>query len=1082
MAFDFSQFINRLLPVLHILASCWLLCAQAVPAQAEGAFVRVGYYENEVFQEGAAPGAVRKGYAYEYYRKLAEYTGWKYKYVYGTFGELYEKLLKGEIDLLAGLAWREDRKGRVGYPETPMGSEIYSLVKHENDESISAEPSTLSGRKIGVLDSAVAGSLAKYLALHGVKAKIVTFKDYTALYEAFDGGLVDVLAAEGDGAYGRKQAEVLCAFGASDYYLCTSIARPELLDELNSAQTRLQADEPHYLHSLRMKYYPISISSRAFSVGEVAWVRSCKSLKVGYLDNYMPFSDTDERGRATGVVADIVPKILQELGVESIKVTFQGYDSYGKMVEDIGRGAIDIAFPVGGGEYYAEESGIYQSRPVTSSTLDLIYRGEFSKAKLESFALNSNNLMQLYYVKTHFPKAQLEFYPSTEDCLEAVIAGKVGATTLNSMRSKEILRRSMFRQLSAWQMKDPAPRCFGVRIGNEGLLKFLNRGLGVLGDSYLRELTIRHANALYTVTLAELFNNYKEEIAGAVLAVVLLVIGFLVRDVRRSREEALAKELARKELEEKNRMLAESQDALSEALNKAEAANRAKTVFLNNMSHDMRTPMNAIVGFTALAIERLDSTALVKDYLSKIALSSQHLLSLINDVLDMSRIESGKVTLEETEIHLPALVRELQAIIQANVSAKRLEFTVDVQDIAHEDIVADKLRLNQVLLNILSNAIKFTPEGGAVSFRITELPSDAEGRAVLEFRIKDNGIGMSEEFKKTIFQAFTREKTSTVSGIQGTGLGMAITKNIIDMMGGEIAVQSEEGKGSEFVVTIHCKCGCSQVDPQPLPALQGRRALVAGAEKSCAAICAMLRKLGMRADSAGCGEASALAALAIEQGDSFSVYVVDAGRSGADGVEAVRGIRKVAGISASIVLVADQGSVMESEAKEAGATALCPRPVFLSELRGALHSDAGTEPAESCGGPAPDFTGKRILLAEDNELNQMIAEEILEGVGFDVDIAGDGTVAVEKMESAPAGTYDIVLMDIQMPCMDGIEATRRIRALGDPRKAGVPIVAVTANAFLEDQKTAMEAGMDGHLAKPYDVPAMMETLARLLGK
>ncbi|MBQ1331228.1 MAG: response regulator, partial [Desulfovibrio sp.] len=505
-------------------------------------------------------------------------------------------------------------------------------------------------------------------------------------------------------------------------------------------------------------------------------------------------------------------------------------------------------------------------------------------------------------------------------------------------------------------------------------------------------------------------------------------------------------------------------------------------VFLNNMSHDMRTPMNAIVGFTALAVERLDNAALVKDYLSKIALSSQHLLSLINDVLDMSRIESGKVTLEETEIHLPALVRELQAIIQANVSAKRLEFTVDVQDIAHEDIVADKLRLNQVLLNILSNAIKFTPEGGAVSFRITELPSDAEGRAVLEFRIKDNGIGMSEEFKKTIFQAFTREKTSTVSGIQGTGLGMAITKNIIDMMGGEIAVQSEEGKGSEFVVTIHCKCGCSQVDPQPLPALQGRRALVAGAEKSCAAICAMLRKLGMRADSAGCGEASALAALAIEQGDSFSVYVVDAGRSGADGVEAVRGIRKAAGISASIVLVADQGSVMESEAKEAGATALCPRPVFLSELRGALHSDAGTEPAESCGGPAPDFTGKRILLAEDNELNQMIAEEILEGVGFAVDIAGDGTVAVEKMESAPAGTYDIVLLDIPMPCMDGIEATRRIRALGDPRKAGVPIVAVTANAFLEDQKTAMEAGMDGHLAKPYDVPAMMETLARLLGK
>ncbi len=1083
MAFEFSQFIRRLLPVLHLLVACWLLCAQAVPALAEhGASVRVGYYENEVFQEGAAPGAVRTGYAYEYYRKLAEYTGWKYEYVYGSFGELYEKLLKGEIDLLAGLAWKEDRKGRIGFPETPMGSEIYSLVKHENDESITAEPSTLSGRKIGVLDSAVAGALAKYLAMYGVKAKIVTFKDYTALYEAFDGGQVDVLAAEGDGAYGRKQAEVLCAFGASDYYLCTSIARPELLDELNSAQTRLQADEPHYLHSLRMKYYPISLSSRAFSVGEVAWMRSCKSLKVGYLDHYMPYSDTDGQGRATGVVADIVPKILQELGVEGIKVIFQGYDSYVKMVEDIGRGAIDIAFPVGGGAYYAEESGIYQSRPVVSSTIDIVYRGEYSADKQESFALNAGNRMQLYYVKAHFPKARLEFYPTTEECLNAVIAGKVGATTLNSMRAKEILRRSTFSQLSVWQMKDPAPRCFGVRIGNEGLLKFLNRGLRVLGESYLHGLASHHANALYTLTLAELFNNYKEEIAGAVLAVVLLVIGFLVRDVRRSREEALAKELARKELEEKNRMLAESQDALSDALNKAEAANRAKTVFLNNMSHDMRTPMNAIVGFTALAVERLDNAALVKDYLSKIALSSQHLLSLINDVLDMSRIESGKVTLEETEIHLPALVRELQAIIQANVSAKHLEFTVDVQDIAHEDIVADKLRLNQVLLNILSNAIKFTPEGGAVSFRIAELPSDAVGRAVFEFRIKDNGIGMSEEFKKTIFHAFTRERTSTVSGIQGTGLGMAITKNIVDMMGGEIAVQSEEGKGTEFVVSLHCKLSGTQAEPQPLPELQGRRALVAGAEERRPAICAMLRKLGMRADPAGCCDAPALAALAIEQGDAFSVYVVDAGRSGADGIEAVRGIRKAAGREASIVLVADEGSVMEPAAKEAGATALCPRPLFLSELRGALQIDAGTGPAEAGGDPALDFAGKRILLAEDNELNQMIAEEILEGVGFEVDIAGDGTVAVEKMESAPAGTYDIILMDIQMPCMDGIEATRRIRALDDPRKADVPIVAVTANAFLEDRKTAMDAGMDGHLAKPYDVPAMMKMLARLLGK
>ena len=400
----------------------------------------------------------------------------------------------------------------------------------------------------------------------------------------------------------------------------------------------------------------------------------------------------------------------------------------------------------------------------------------------------------------------------------------------------------------------------------------------------------------------------------------------------------------------------ENRRELNEALLEAEKANRAKTVFLNNMSHDIRTPMNAIVGFTGLAASHVDDPEKVKKYLDMISVSSGHLLSLINDVLDMSRIESGKMILEETEIHLPDMVREIRTILQAEAEAKHLTLLFDTENMVNEDICADRLRINQVLLNILNNAVKFTPEGGTVSFRMTETPAADPDHTMLEFRVKDTGIGMNEEFQKTIFEAFTREQTTTVSGIQGTGLGMTITKSIVDMMDGTISVRSKPGEGSEFTVVIPCRI------------------------------------------------------------------------SGASG---------------------------NTESDAAG-------------LPGKKESEK------------PDFTGKHILLAEDNMMNQMIAEAILKDAGFTLDIAHDGAQAVERIEEAPAGTYDAVLMDIQMPNMDGYEAAGRIRALEDQKKASIPIIAVTANAFEEDRQLALEAGMNAHLVKPYDVPKMMEVLQELL--
>jgi CheY-like chemotaxis protein/two-component sensor histidine kinase len=474
----------------------------------------------------------------------------------------------------------------------------------------------------------------------------------------------------------------------------------------------------------------------------------------------------------------------------------------------------------------------------------------------------------------------------------------------------------------------------------------------------------------------------------------------------------------------------------------------------------------------------------VKDYLGKIAVSSQHLLSLINDVLDMSRIESGKMTLDETDVHLPDVIHDLRTIIQSNVTSKQLELFVDTQDVVHEDIVIDKLRLNQVLLNLLSNAIKFTPNGGTISFRVIEKPSSSKGIANFEFRVKDNGIGMSEEFQETIFEAFTRERNSTASGIQGTGLGMAITKNIVDMMGGTISVTSEEGKGSEFVINIPCKVSGKSAKLEQVPELAGLRALVADDDtNTCLSVCSMLREIGMRPDWTNYGKEAVIRTKeAHDQADEFSVYIIDWLMPDQNGIETVRQIRKIIGDNTPIIiLTAYDWADIEQEAKEAGVTAFCSKPLFMSELRNVLAEPFMSSVDDSDQSAIlRDFSGKRVLLVEDNEMNQMIADMILRESGFDVEIAADGIEAVEMMKAAPAGHFDIALMDIQMPRMDGYEATRQIRSLEDPEKANIPIVAVTANAFEEDANMALSVGMNGHLAKPYDIPKILETLNELI--
>ena len=524
--------------------------------------------------------------------------------------------------------------------------------------------------------------------------------------------------------------------------------------------------------------------------------------------------------------------------------------------------------------------------------------------------------------------------------------------------------------------------------------------------------------------------------------------------------------------------------ALSEAVRAAETANRAKSNFLSNMSHDIRTPMNAIIGFTTLAVSNIDDKKRVRDYLGKILSSSNHLLSLINDILDMSRIESGKIHLEETEVSLSDVLHDLKTIISGQIHAKQLELYMDAMDVTNEDVYCDKTRLNQILLNLLSNAVKFTPAGGTVSVRIRQCPGTQKGSGLYEIRVKDNGIGMSQEFVKKIFSPFERERTSTVSRTQGTGLGMAITKNIVNMMGGTIEVHTEQGKGTEFIVRLPFRIQSEHQRIEKIAELEGLKALVVDDDfNTCDSVTKMLVRVGMRSEWTLSGKEAVLRARqSMELGDAFHAYIIDWRLPDMNGIEVTRQIRSLGDDTPIIILTTYDWSDIEVEARAAGVTAFCAKPMFMSDIRNTLMSAIGQKLAEDTILPSvdSDFRGRCILLVEDNELNSEIAVEILNEYGFLVDTAENGVEAVQKVRNSTPGNYDLVLMDVQMPVMNGYEATKQIRALDDPALAGITILAMTANAFDEDRKKALKCGMDGFLSKPIVIEELISILQKNL--
>ena len=530
----------------------------------------------------------------------------------------------------------------------------------------------------------------------------------------------------------------------------------------------------------------------------------------------------------------------------------------------------------------------------------------------------------------------------------------------------------------------------------------------------------------------------------------------------------------------------EQTQALQDALRQAQHANQAKTTFLSNMSHDIRTPMNAIIGFATIAASHMERADQVKDCLHKILSSSNHLLGLINDILDMSRIESGKLQIHNQECNIPELMHNLVNIIQPQMKAKQMEMFIDTFEVVNEDVIADPLKLNQIFINLIGNAIKYTPAGGVVSFRITQHTTTRHGWGDYVFIVKDNGIGMSQEFVEHIFEPFERESTATRSGIQGAGLGMAITKSIIDMMGGEITVESEVGKGSTFTVRIPLQLQDTEKEAEQIKELEGLRSLVVDDDLNvCDSVSKMLKGIGLRSEWTTSGrEAIYRAQSAYEEGDPYHTYIIDWQMPEINGIETARKIRSAVGEDTPIIiLTAYDWTDIEAEAKEAGVTAFCAKPLFMSDLKASLLAANNKDLKAEESGRAwtkTDYSGKRLLLVEDNELNREIAEVILTEAGFMIESAPDGTDAVAMVEKSEERYYDAVLMDVQMPVMNGYEATKAIRAMRREDVKTLPIIAMTANAMEDDKEAALKSGMNAHIAKPLDIELLMSVLRQYL--
>ena len=926
---------------------CLLLLLPAlfpVKAAAETApvkVVRVGSFEdtfNYVNEKG-----IRKGYGYELLQTLSGYTGWQLEYVTCDWSDCFEKLKNGEIDIMGDISYTEDRAEEMLFSDEPMGEEKYYLYADLSREDITASDfKTLNGKKIGVLmGTEPEVMLTEWEEKYDLKTQHVNISNNEDVKQKLANHEIDCFVSLEESFWAELGISTMTRVGKSDIYYAINKDRADIKEELDNAMRALEDADPFYTADLYKRYFSLDYTP-ILTGEEKAWLKEHGAIRMGFLTGDSGVSTYDPAtGEITGTITDYIQFARDCLGNQELVFQMVGYDSQKAELDALKSGEIDMVFHFDQSPNLAEDYRVACTNTTwTSNMMAVTNKQHFNENQANRVAVPQNKISLTRYIAVYYPQWEIVDCAAQEDAARLVKDGQADCFVTGVSSQENYSKKYDFYSVP---LPNPAKSCFAVNSGNRHLLSILNKTIKAMPTNMLTGSLAMHKSSARKVTLSEFIrdNFFMVLLVSSIfVAVILLAILKLLRKARKA--EAAARKAANdtQELNEKLQIAAEN----------AESANRAKSTFLFNMSHDIRTPMNAIIGYADLASRHLDDPAKLEKYMENIQVCGQNLLMLLNNVLDLARIENDKTEMEYSVSDVDKDFRNCIAMFQNQADSKGQTLTVTTQ-LPYPYIYADIPHLTEVCTNLVSNAVKYTGAGGTIRCGITQKPGEKEGWCDTVVTVADNGIGISQEFQKHIFEPFERERTSTVSKVEGSGIGMGIVKKLVELMGGTVEVESKIGVGSTFTVTIPCRIASE------------------------------------------------------------------------DEIQAKREINP-----------SDQ-------------KCLC---------------------------------GTRILLTEDNDLNAEIATELLQEEGCTVDRAKDGVECVDMLEKAANGTYQLILMDVQMPVMNGYDATKKIRRMDDPQKANIPIVAMTANAFSEDKQVALDAGMNDHIAKPINMSVLVPTLRKYL--
>ena len=918
-----------------------VLPVKAAAETAPAKVVRVGSFEdtfNYVNEKGA-----RKGYGYELLETLSGYTGWQFEYVTCDWSDCFEKLKNGEIDIMGGISYTEDRTEEMLFSDEPMGVEKYYLYADLSRADISASDfKTLNGKKIGVLmGTEPEVMLTEWEEKYDLKTQHVNISNNEDVKQKLANHEIDCFVSLEESFWAELGISTMTRVGKSDIYYAINKDRADIKEELDNAMRALEDADPFYTADLYKRYFSLDYTP-ILTGEEKAWLKEHGAIRMGFLTGDSGVSTYDPAtGEITGTITDYIQFARDCLGNQELVFQMVGYDSQKAELDALKSGEIDMVFHFDQSPNLAEEYRVACTNTTwTSNMMAVTNKQHFNENQANRVAVPQNKLSLKRYIAVYYPQWEIVDCAAQEDAARLVKDGQADCFVTGVSSQENYSKKYDFYSVP---LPNPARSCFAVNSGNRHLLSILNKTIKAMPTNMLTGSLAMYKSSSRKVTLSEFIrdNFFMVLLVSSIfVAVILLAILKLLRKARKA--EAAARKAANdtQELNAKLQIAAEN----------AESANRAKSTFLFNMSHDIRTPMNAIIGYADLASRHSDDPAKLKKYMENIQVCGQNLLMLLNNVLDLARIENDKTEMEYSVSDVEKDFRNCIAMFRNQADSKGQTLTVTTQ-LPYPYIYADIPHLTEVCTNLVSNAVKYTGAGGTIRCGVTQKPGEKEGWCDTVVTVADNGIGMSQEFQKHIFEPFERERTSTVSKVEGSGIGMGIVKKLVELMGGTVEVESKIGVGSTFTVTIPCRIASE------------------------------------------------------------------------DEIQAKREINP-----------SDQ-------------KCLC---------------------------------GTRILLTEDNDLNAEIATELLQEEGCTVDRAKDGVECVDMLEKAANGTYQLILMDVQMPVMNGYDATKKIRRMDDPQKANIPIVAMTANAFSEDKQVALDAGMNDHIAKPINMSVLVPTLRKYL--